>query len=134
VFINMPAGFLNVNVVSGHDMKNKVRQCRAPTDPSTPASPLTAAPGYRQDILTKMDPYVVVRLGGQEKTTSVKGWAGSGATWEEMFAFNVQDGQNVLTVRAMDHDTFSRDDLIGEGELGPPALCPHSTRHGCVHP
>jgi hypothetical protein len=28
----MPAGFMNVNVVSGHDMKNKVRQCRVPTD------------------------------------------------------------------------------------------------------
>ncbi|KAI3974507.1 hypothetical protein MKX01_018000 [Papaver californicum] len=75
------------------------------------------------DLIGKMDPYVVIKFGDQERKSSVAR-TGQGKTpvWNEKLKFdveyagNIRDGhpQYELKFKIMDKDTFSKDDFVGE--------------------
>ncbi|KAF5175781.1 Elicitor-responsive protein, partial [Thalictrum thalictroides] len=65
----------------------------------------------------KIEPYVVVHYGNQERKSRVA--RGSNPTWNESFMFKVEcpkgaKDQHKITFRIMDKDTFSADDFLGE--------------------
>ncbi|PIA39160.1 hypothetical protein AQUCO_02700380v1 [Aquilegia coerulea] len=69
------------------------------------------------DAFGKIEPYVVIRYGNQERKSRVS--RGSNPTWNESFMFNVEcpkgaNDQHKITFRIMDKDTFSADDFVGE--------------------
>ena len=67
----------------------------------------------RSDILTKGDPYVVVRNNqGEIRTKTAKVNDGS-AAFNEVFPFNIANDDNIH-VSVWDEDTFTKDDCIGE--------------------
>nr|XP_009420099.1 PREDICTED: elicitor-responsive protein 1-like isoform X1 [Musa acuminata subsp. malaccensis] len=80
------------------------------------------------DLIGKIDPYVVIQYRGQErksKTARDSGGAGQGSnpSWNETFKFLVNSAaagnhqQHKITMRVMDHDTFTSDDFLGESTI-----------------
>ncbi|KAF3321974.1 hypothetical protein FCM35_KLT14190 [Carex littledalei] len=67
----------------------------------------------------KIDPYVTIQYRSQESKSSVKREGGRNPVWNETFKFmvNTSDSQHKLVFKLMDHDTFSRDDYIGEATI-----------------
>ncbi|CAN0909509.1 16 kDa phloem protein 1 [Linum grandiflorum] len=70
------------------------------------------------DFLSGMDPYVVVEYRNQERKTSVAREAGGSPAWNEKLSFRVEypaphGGDYKLTLKIMDHDTFTVDDFVG---------------------
>ncbi|KAJ4751173.1 Calcium-dependent lipid-binding (CaLB domain) family protein [Rhynchospora pubera] len=67
----------------------------------------------------KIDPYVLIQYRSQERKSSIKREAGKNPVWNETFKFsiNTSDLQHKLVLKLMDHDTFSRDDYIGEATI-----------------
>lgn len=67
------------------------------------------------DMFTKMDPYVKVRIGGEEQTSSTHCDGGKKPTWNDSMTFRVDPNRDhIAHVRIMDKDTFTKDDLVGE--------------------
>jgi Ca2+-dependent lipid-binding protein len=66
------------------------------------------------DLLTKMDPYLVLMNSSQRRQSAVKGSAGKHPQWQDTFDFPIT-GDHILRVQVWDKDTFTPDDLIGEG-------------------
>lgn len=64
------------------------------------------------DFLSKQDPYCILRCGGNTLRTSIAHGAGSSPVWHETFSFSLIN-ENQLELTVMDHDTFTRDDVIG---------------------
>ncbi|XP_074568423.1 elicitor-responsive protein 1-like isoform X2 [Curcuma longa] len=79
------------------------------------------------DLIGKIDPYVVIQYRGQEHKSKIARGQGSNPTWNETFRFLVRsaaaaaaDGQrqqHKVTLRIMDHDTFTADDFLGEATI-----------------
>ncbi|CAL9172347.1 unnamed protein product [Musa hybrid cultivar] len=66
---------------------------------------------------TGSDPYVVVRMGGQQKLkTSVKKH-NVNPVWNEDLTLPVSDPTQPVKIRVYDKDTFSRDDKMGDAEI-----------------
>ncbi|CAL9168177.1 unnamed protein product [Musa hybrid cultivar] len=66
---------------------------------------------------TGSDPYVVVRMGGQQKLkTSVKKH-NVNPVWNEDLTLTVSDPTQPVKIRVYDKDTFSRDDKMGDAEI-----------------
>ncbi|WOL04780.1 elicitor-responsive protein 1-like isoform X2 [Canna indica] len=68
----------------------------------------------------KIDPYVVIEFKGQERKSKTARGQGSNPCWNETFKFLVQSAgadNNKITLRIMDHDTFTADDFIGESTI-----------------
>lgn len=61
------------------------------------------------------DPYVVIYYGGDRKQSTVKEEGGRNPRWGDSFQF-MRTGDTVLRVQVWDKDTFSADDMIGEGQ------------------
>ncbi|XP_042438681.1 elicitor-responsive protein 1-like isoform X1 [Zingiber officinale] len=78
-------------------------------------------------IAGKVDPYVVIQYRGQEHKSKIARGQGSNPTWNETFRFLVrspaaaaadhQNQQHKVTLRVMDHDTFTADDFLGEATI-----------------
>jgi Ca2+-dependent lipid-binding protein len=66
-------------------------------------------------VLTE-DPYVVIHYVGQSKKSSVKNNIGRHPQWNEKFSFK-RNADILLRVEVWDRDTFTHDDLVGEGHL-----------------
>ncbi|KAF8402923.1 hypothetical protein HHK36_011015 [Tetracentron sinense] len=67
----------------------------------------------------KMDPYVLVRFGNEERKSSIALGQGRNPIWNEKFNFRAEypggeDPKYKLVLRIMDKDKFSDDDFIGE--------------------
>ncbi|KAF6171866.1 hypothetical protein GIB67_011763 [Kingdonia uniflora] len=73
------------------------------------------------DLLSRMDPYVLIQYRGQEHKSSVAQEKGRNPVWNERFTFRAQypgvDDQYKLVLRIMDRDTFSSDDFVGEASI-----------------
>ncbi|XP_028786966.1 protein C2-DOMAIN ABA-RELATED 4-like [Neltuma alba] len=62
------------------------------------------------------DPYVVVRMGRQRlKTRVIK--KDVNPEWNEDLTLSVTDPSRPITITVYDHDTFSKDDKMGEAEF-----------------
>ncbi|CAL8125510.1 unnamed protein product [Prunus armeniaca] len=70
------------------------------------------------DLLSRMDPYVLIQYKGQERKSSVARGQGSSPVWNERFTFRAEypgsGEQYKVTLKIMDKDTFTADDYIGE--------------------
>ena len=75
--------------------------------------PQTAQLARNKDFLNKMDPYVVIILGGQTFCTQVARGQGKTPGWNDAATLNVNNDQ-MLVVRLFDKDRFGKDDIIGE--------------------
>uniref|UniRef100_I1NT77 C2 domain-containing protein n=1 Tax=Oryza glaberrima TaxID=4538 RepID=I1NT77_ORYGL len=82
----------------------------------------------------KIDPYVVVQYRSQERKSSVARDQGKNPSWNEVFKFQINStaatGQHKLFLRLMDHDTFSRDDFLGEATINVTDLISLGMEHG----
>ena len=71
------------------------------------------------DIITKMDPFVVVELNGQRFSTSIKENEGTHCIWKETAKFKVnsltRDGRKLI-IRVYDEDV-TNNELAGEGTV-----------------
>ncbi|KAG8363339.1 hypothetical protein BUALT_Bualt19G0012100 [Buddleja alternifolia] len=72
------------------------------------------------DFLSGIDPYAILTCRTQEKKSSVVS-GGSCPEWNETFLFTISGDVTELTIKIMDKDTFTEDDLVGEATvpLGP---------------
>ncbi|KAL5710777.1 hypothetical protein ACHQM5_021302 [Ranunculus cassubicifolius] len=76
----------------------------------------------RTDLFSKIDPYVVVRYGNQERKTRVLREQGSNPMWNETLTFMLDhparvNDQHKISFRIMDKDTFSSDDFVGDAVM-----------------
>lgn len=69
------------------------------------------------DIITRMDPYVVIKYNSKEVKTAVKDGAGKHPVWNETFHFDVHSLDDHIQLKVMDKDTFTADDMIGSVDL-----------------
>ncbi|KAL8167895.1 hypothetical protein V2J09_009394 [Rumex salicifolius] len=74
------------------------------------------------EFLAKMDPYVIIRYGNQECTSSVAKGQGKNPVWKERFRFDVdfptdQSHKYKLKFWIMDKHKYSCDDFDGEAEV-----------------
>ncbi|URE47194.1 C2 domain [Musa troglodytarum] len=75
------------------------------------------------DLIGKIDPYVVIQYRGQERKSKTARGQGSNPSWNETFKFLVNSAaadnhqQHKITMRVMDHDTFTADDFLGESTI-----------------
>ncbi|XP_057523760.1 16 kDa phloem protein 1 isoform X2 [Amaranthus tricolor] len=69
------------------------------------------------DFLSKIDPYVVVQYKGQERKTHIARGQGNNPEWNQKMKFRAEypgSGTDYnITLKLMDHDTFSKDDFLG---------------------
>ena len=78
--------------------------------------PISAQLVKDADFFGKADPYCVIYIGNHKQKSSVSKDSGKCPAWMDTLAFNT-NGEPTLRVQVWDHDTFSRDDLIGEGSV-----------------
>jgi len=79
----------------------------------------------RKDTFTKMGPYVILRMGGGNNEyfkTNIQHDAGSNATFNQTFMFNLRGTEDVLHVEAMDHHGLTSDSAIGVVDIPLSAL------------
>ena len=67
---------------------------------------------YDKDLIGKMDPYILLKVGEQIQRSSTKKDAGKTPTFNETFIFNVNPGDE-LEIEAWDNDMGRSDDKIG---------------------
>lgn len=64
------------------------------------------------DIKGKADPYCMLTFGKQtSKTNFIK--QDLNPVWNEIFAFDVETGKEILDIQVFDKDDFGRDDYLG---------------------
>lgn len=68
------------------------------------------------ELFGKMDPYCVVKLGGQAQKTSVMMNAGRYPCWTDKLVFRKTD-QTELLISVWDKDRTTKDDLVGEATI-----------------
>ncbi|XP_047063459.1 elicitor-responsive protein 3-like [Lolium rigidum] len=72
------------------------------------------------DFFNRMDPYVILTWRSNEQKSTVAKGAGGEPEWNETFAFKVYssaDNSPQLSLKIMDSDTFSADDIVGEASI-----------------
>lgn len=66
-------------------------------------------------LLFIQDPYVVLMVGNEKQRTRTCQGGGKRPVWTDTLSFNSTD--NMLRIQVYDEDTFSRDDVIGDGTV-----------------
>lgn len=69
----------------------------------------------REHLFFKIDPYVICQVGTQKRQSQPHKSGGKEPQWTDNFTFD--PSSQSMRVVLMDKDTFSRDDIIGEGEV-----------------
>ena len=64
-----------------------------------------------KDIGSKMDPYIVLKVGEQKQQTKVAEAAGKNANFNTMFTFNINNNEHELKISAFDKDPVGNDKL-----------------------
>lgn len=64
----------------------------------------------------KMDPYCVVRVGGQQQRTAVAEGAGKFPNWSDQLVFR-KTNEDTIFFAVWDRDSASSDDMVGETTL-----------------
>ena len=67
------------------------------------------------ELMGKMDPYVVIKMGKIEQATTVKDEAGKQPKWNETFEFSAKNGDR-MEIAVWDKETTISDDLVGTTE------------------
>jgi Ca2+-dependent lipid-binding protein len=68
------------------------------------------------ELMGKMDPFVVLKVGKFQQQTSIKENAGKIAEWNEKFEFTARHG-DTLEIHVLDKEDVGADDEIGHAEL-----------------
>ncbi|XP_020241394.1 elicitor-responsive protein 3-like [Asparagus officinalis] len=66
------------------------------------------------DFFGGMDPYAILTCRTQEQRSSTATGKGCNPEWNETFVFTVSDNVPEITIKLMDSDTLSEDDLVGK--------------------
>ncbi|OVA14113.1 C2 calcium-dependent membrane targeting [Macleaya cordata] len=74
------------------------------------------------DFLCNMDPYAILTCKSQEKKSSVASGAGTEPEWNETFVFTISEGASELTIKLLDSDSGTADDVVGEATIPLDAL------------
>lgn len=94
------------------------------SDPNQPEKAVVTVHGARElydtNILSRMDPYCIVTLGGQEYKTNVDTKGSKTPKWDQTFTFSYV-GETTMRFKVMDKDKFTSDDYVGLADvsLGP---------------
>lgn len=73
-----------------------------------------------KDLLGKMDPYMVLKIGQNEFRTAVAAGMGKSPVWNQMFTCCIND-EKTMTIEAFDKDA-RKDDFIGQATVNLPQL------------
>lgn len=65
------------------------------------------------ELIAKLDPYVVVKVGSQEQKTSVCSKGGKRPTWTQALTFHVESVKDVILLTVYDKKTLVKDTVIG---------------------
>lgn len=68
------------------------------------------------ELMGKMDPYCVIKIGSTTQKTQVKEDAGKVPVWEETFKFKTQVGE-IVHFEVWDKEKIKKDDLVGSGSF-----------------
>lgn len=68
------------------------------------------------ELMGKMDPYCVIKVGSASQKTKVKDDAGKTPVWEETFKFKANVG-DIVAFEVWDKETIKKDDIIGSGQF-----------------
>jgi len=71
---------------------------------------------HDEDFFTKMDPYCIIRCGGQQQRTATCKSGGKHPVWYDKFIFQVNNDWDILQIDVFDEDPI-HDDYIGVGEM-----------------
>ena len=71
--------------------------------------------GKSVSFILIQDPYCIIMVGNEKQTSRTCNGGGKQPSWTDTLQFNSTD--QLLRVQVYDHDTFSRDDLIGDGTV-----------------
>lgn len=66
-------------------------------------------------IITKMNPYVYITIGGERRKSTTCRGGGRNPSWTDVFTFENNANDMQLKIEVWDKDTFTRDDLVGDG-------------------
>jgi len=78
--------------------------------------PLEAELTHDVDWLSKMDPFVVLIIGGQKHKTLVAKSGGKHPKWTDILTLN-RTSEDIVYVEVWDHESLESDKLVGMGEL-----------------
>ena len=67
--------------------------------------------------INRMDPYCYISIGGERKKTTTCHSGGRNPAWGDTFSFMNMSGDTTIRIEVWDKDTFTPDDLIGEGSF-----------------
>jgi len=67
--------------------------------------------------LSSSDPYVVIRLGQQKVKSSIK-YRSINPEWNEELTLSITNWTLPVKIEVFDHDTFTKDDSMGDAEFG----------------
>ncbi|KAF6162492.1 hypothetical protein GIB67_026330 [Kingdonia uniflora] len=78
--------------------------------------------GKDTKFIGKMDPYVLIHFGNEERKSKVARWQGGNPVWNEKFTFEAEyPGEKndlyKLTFKIMDEDTLTGGDFVGESVI-----------------
>ena len=69
------------------------------------------------DVFGKMDPYIMMTLGSQKKTTKAKNNEGKSCVWAQRVQIEIKDAAKAkFHIKVFDKDPMI-DDLVGETEI-----------------
>ena len=74
-----------------------------------------------------MDPYVIIKVGQKTFKTDTKHGAGKTPSWENVFELN-RTTEEIMELEVFDHDTGSKDDLVGSGKINIDSICNNPSR------
>ncbi len=79
--------------------------------------PVQARLTHDCDTFTKMDPYIIFKIGAQTMKTSVHNRGGLQPRWSDTIYMSVPPQNSHISFSVMDKDTFTKDDLVGQGSI-----------------
>ena len=80
-------------------------------------NPVGAKLKKNHDFFTKMDPYLVIKVGSQTQKTKVHHRGGKNPSWDQPYSFELRGRATMVQLTCFDKDTFSKDDFVGEANI-----------------
>jgi len=71
---------------------------------------------YDTNLVGKQDPFCKLKVGREQVKSKTHSRGGKFPSWEQTFAFTVEEGEDMLSLECWDEETVS-DDFIGEAKL-----------------
>lgn len=79
--------------------------------------PVAAKLKKSKDFFTKMDPYLIIKVGNQKQKTKTHKKGGKNPSWQDSFAFELTGHESMISVECFDKDVFTADDFVAQSQI-----------------